>query len=57
MGNKKLQYLDIDGNNIGDDGVSHITEGLRHNDTLTKLVLHNCKVSAKGNCNYNYHNS
>ena len=55
MENKKLQYLGIGGNKIGDDGVRHITEGLRQNDTLTKLVLYNCEISAKGNCSYNYY--
>ena len=55
MENKKLQCLDI-GYNIGDDGVSHITEGLQQNDTLTKLVLWSCEISAKGNCSYNYYN-
>ena len=48
MENKKLQHLNIDRNKIGDNGVSHIAEGLRQNDTLTKLVLHNCEISAKG---------
>ena len=55
MKNKKIQYLDIHGNVIGDDGVSHITEGLQQNDTLTELMLRNCKISAKGNCSYNYY--
>ena len=55
MENKKLQHLYITGNEIGDDGVNHITEGLQQNDTLTKLVLRNCKISAKGNCSYNYY--
>ena len=54
MENKKLQHLDIHGNEIGDDGVSHITEGLKQNDTLIELVLYNCEISAKGNCSYNY---
>ena len=50
MKNKKLQHLNIGSNEIGDDGVSHITEGLQQNDTLTKLMLHDCEISAKGNC-------
>ena len=50
--NKKLQLLDIGGNEIGDDGVRHVTEGLQQNDTLTELLLYNCKMSVKGNyCN------
>ena len=52
MENKKLQHLDIIGNKIGDDGVRHITEGLRQNYTLTELMLSNCEISAKGNCSY-----
>ena len=55
MKNKKLQHLDIGSNRIGDDGVSHITEGLRQNYTLTELMLVNCEISAKGNCSYNYY--
>ena len=55
MKNKKLQHLDIGSNKIGDNGVSHITEGLRQNDTLTELMLCNCEISAKGNCSYNYY--
>ena len=53
MENKKLQRLNIGGNKTGDNGVSHITEGLRQNYTLIKLVLANCEISAKGNCSYN----
>ena len=48
MENKKLQHLDINGNKIGDDGVSYITDGLQQNDTLTELILCNCAISAKG---------
>jgi len=47
--NKKLQYLDISRNKIGDDGVRHVTEGLQQNDSLTELELENCKISVKGN--------
>ena len=52
MKHKKLQHLDISGNKIGDDGVIHIAMGLEQNDTLTKLVLANCEISAEGNCSY-----
>ena len=48
MENKKLQYLDFGENNIGDDGVRHITEGLQQNDTLTVLLLWDCEISVKG---------
>ena len=49
MENKNLTHLDISFNNIGDDGVRHVTEGLQQNDTLTELELYNCKISLKGN--------
>ena len=55
MENKKLQHLNIGMNEIGDDGVSHMTEGLQQNDTLTELMLHDCEISAKVNCSYNYY--
>ena len=48
MENKKLQHLNIDSNKIGDNGVSHITEGLQQNYTLTDLMLNDCEISAKG---------
>jgi len=48
MENKKLQYLNIDMNKIGDDGVRHVTEGLQQNDTLTELSLESCEISVKG---------
>ena len=52
MENKKLQQLDISGNEIGDDGVRHVTEGLQQNDTVTELMLQWCNISVKGNyCN------
>ena len=49
MENKKLQHLNIGGNEIGDDGVRHVTEGLQQNDTLTELLLHQCRISVNGN--------
>ena len=55
MENKKLQHLNIGGNKVSDDGVSHMTEGLQQNDTLTELILRDCEISAKGNCSYNYY--
>ena len=51
MRHNKLQHLDISGNKIGDDGVRRIVWGLEYNDTLTELILANCEISAKGNCN------
>ena len=49
MENNKLQHLEISGNGIGDEGVRYVTEGVQHNDTLTKLLLTDCKISVKGN--------
>ena len=49
MENMKLQHLDICSNNIDDDGVRHVTEGLQQNDTLTELRLHDCGISVNGN--------
>ena len=51
MRHNKLQHLDISGNKIGDYGVRDIAWELRHNDTLTELILANCEISAEGNCN------
>ena len=49
MENKKLKHLDIGYNEIGDDGVRNVTEGLQQNDTVTELKLYNCNISVKGN--------
>lgn len=46
--NDKLKYLDIHDNNIGDDEVRQITEGLQHNNTLTKLDMQKCDFSVEG---------
>ena len=52
MENKKLQHLNISGNDFGDDGVRNVTEGLQQNDTVTNLMLRGCNISVKGNyCN------
>ena len=48
MDNKKLETLNISYNNLGDDGVRHITE-VQQNDTLTKLNIQDCEISVKGN--------
>ena len=49
MVNRTLKHLNISSNNIQDDGVRDIMEGLQYNDTLTKLLLRNCEISVKGN--------
>ena len=48
MENNKLQWLYIGLNDIGDDGMRLITEGLQCNNTLTKLVAQGCGVSVEG---------
>ena len=52
--NDKLKYLDIHDNNIGDDEVRQISEGLQHNNTLTKLDMQKCDFSVEGSliCSY-----
>ena len=39
-------------NDIGDDGISSVVDGLQHNNTLTKLMISNCKFSVKGSYSY-----
>ena len=39
-------------NDIGDDGISSVADGLQHNKSLTKLDVSLCKSSAKGSPNY-----
>ena len=50
--NNKLQNLDISVNEIGDDGVRLITEGLQCNNTLTKLNAEHCGISVTGRYSY-----
>ena len=35
-------------NDIGDDGISLVADGLQHNNTLTMLDASQCKFSEKG---------
>ena len=49
MENKNLTHLNIGYNDVGNDGVRHVTEGLQQNVTLTQLELYDCKISVKGN--------
>ena len=39
-------------NDIGDNGVSSIADGLKHNSTLTKLDIRECGLSVKGIVKY-----
>ena len=35
-------------NNIGNDGISSLAEGLQYNSTMLKLDIVNCEISEKG---------
>ena len=48
-----LRELDVSINDIGDNGISVITEGLQFNKTLTKLAVLLCRFSVKGTVLYN----
>ena len=39
-------------NDIGDDGMSSVADGLQHNNTLKKLDATECKFSVKGSYSY-----
>ena len=43
-----LQELEIDDNDIGDDGIEVISKALKHNKSLTTLSVQQCGLSAKG---------
>lgn len=43
-----LELLNIEGNAIGDDGISVMTDGLQQKNTLTKLFVYSHELSAKG---------
>ena len=49
MEKNKLQHLNISNNNIADDGVMQIAEGLGYNTTLTDFYAQRCNFSVKGN--------
>ena len=42
------------GNDIGDDGMSSVVDGLQHNKSLTKLNVSYCGVSLKGSLTIYY---
>ena len=39
-------------NDIGDDGMLSVADGLQNNKTLTKLNVSECKFSVKGSYSY-----
>ena len=46
--NNSLQQLDIRYNDIGEDGILSIADGLQHNNTLKILNVSGCEFSVKG---------
>ena len=47
-GSTTLRVLHVGQNEIGDDGISMISEELQHNNSLTKLLVYGCGLSVKG---------
>ena len=43
-----LQVLNMNFNDIGDDGMAVISEALQHNKSLTTLMVRGCELSVKG---------
>ena len=43
-----LQELDMNDNDIGDDGMAVISEALQHNKSFTTLKVVECGLSVKG---------
>ena len=52
-GSTTLRELYVSYNDIGDNGISVITEELQSNKTLTKLIVSWCEFSVKGTVLYN----
>ena len=52
--NNSLQEFDISDNDIDDDGMSSVADGLKYNKTLTKLNVNSdrCGLSVKGTVAY-----
>ena len=46
--NNSLQQLDMRYNDIGEDGILSIADGLQHNNTLQILNVSGCEFSVKG---------
>ena len=52
-GSATLRELVVSYNDIGDNGISVVTEGLQSSKTLTKLDVSGCRFSMKGTVLYN----
>jgi len=50
--NNSLQVLGMICNDIGDEGISSVAEGLKHNKTLTLLYITKCGLSVEGTVVY-----
>ena len=50
--NNSLQELDLWDNDIGDDGMSSVADGLQYNKSLTKLDVQKCGLSVKSTVVY-----
>ena len=50
--NNSLQELVMQSNQIGDNGISSVADGLQCNNTLTKLDVEGCGLSVKGTVLY-----
>ena len=51
-GSTTLRKLNVSDNDIGDSGISMITQWLLTNKTLTMLCVSRCKLSVKGTVLY-----
>ena len=50
--NNSLQELHMAYNDIGDDAMSSVADGLQYNKTLTRLDVEQCGLSVKGTVVY-----
>ena len=50
--NHSLQELVMGDNDISDEGISSVADGLQCNNTLTKLDVRRCELSVKGTVVY-----
>ena len=48
MKNKFIQYLNLEGNILGDQGIYQLSKGLKFNNTLQDLNLSNNEITAYG---------
>jgi hypothetical protein len=46
--NKHLEWLDLSGNPIDNDGAKHLAKALKHNKSLKYLILSDCEIGNEG---------